>query len=90
MNITFHDKPPTYVFERDSLRFDAYADGTRVTCLISIEALIGPDNDVERAKEAFELKKDDLHRVARVLMEKGEFIKGDIVITTGTLRDLTD
>jgi hypothetical protein len=90
VEITFSDGPANYISERGCLGFEAYANGTPVSCIISIETLIGPDNDVDRARIEFELKKDDVHRVAKSLIEKGEFIKGEIAITSATLRDLTD
>ncbi|MDQ3232460.1 MAG: DUF1488 domain-containing protein [Pseudobdellovibrionaceae bacterium] len=90
MNITFSDGPPNHIVERECLEFEAYADGTPVSCSISIEALIGPDKDLDRARIEFEIKKEDVHRVAKSLITKGEFIKGEIAITTASFRDMTE
>lgn len=76
--ISFPNTEPTWVFDRDAVRFYALVDRKVVNCLISGEALRdvfgAPTNlDPEKCLSAFRANRPAIEQVARRKIETGEF-----------------
>jgi hypothetical protein len=81
VEITFPDVPAEVIFENDSLWFQARADGKPVKCVITFETLVGAGtNHAHEAQQAFESKKDQIHRTAESLIRSGRIKDGEILI----------
>jgi Protein of unknown function (DUF1488) len=81
MEVIFPDSPPADPMDGDYLLFEALVDGKSVKCFITFDALTPGRNDPEEAILAFSSKQDQIHSCARSMIEAGQAIDGEIVIS---------
>ena len=83
-DIFFPKITPSWIYERDCVRFYAAADGKPLQCLVSIEALMvnfgvhGPDP--KQAIQAYLDNQQQIQELARLKIENGEYERGDEVV----------
>tara|TARA_R110002096_G_scaffold244112_2_gene436351 strand:+ start:102 stop:1412 length:1311 start_codon:yes stop_codon:yes gene_type:complete len=86
--ITFPDTPPRYDFSRDCLSFWAIADGKRVRCVITEEAIIEkfhlPCGGRTELEDAFASHKLEIHAAAKEVLHQGG-IGDEVTITTANV-----
>jgi len=93
LNLRFADAPPRYDFDRDTVVFPGEAEGERVLCAISREALddhFGADGQTkEQRVETFRRNRQEIERMAReIYLNKPVPPNGAVLVTTAEVSAL--
>lgn len=91
--ITFSPAEPRYLADVDCLAFTATADGRPVECIATAEFLatrFGAEDSTEEAmRRAYGQREEEIHAVARGLIEAGLLDRDGAALLTTRLTDLT-